>query len=254
MSVRKEIDKPNKHIKFFSLNHLGIDLKWPNYRGMAVQYLMPHQNHLVFYFWCTTMTATATTTALTTSITLATALAITLVTALATALAIAISNHRCLWSTATTTAAIAVAMAATTNVHFYCSRCWLVVVLFSAICLHHRTPSCDHQRSCCRSLLPPIVVHRRHRRGCRCRKAATTTTATPVVKLTIVHCRRQRQQQQHHQRTNGSPNVKTFTSPVDLDLLNLSTVFEVCDVGWGNLAIRKLLALKKFGPFLQSTY
>jgi hypothetical protein len=28
----------------------------------------------------------------------------------------------------------------------------------------------------------------------------------------------------------------------------------VCDVGRGNLAISKLLALKKFGPFLRSTY
>jgi hypothetical protein len=32
------------------------------------------------------------------------------------------------------------------------------------------------------------------------------------------------------------------------------TVFEVSDVGRGNLAISKLLALKKIGPFLQSTY
>jgi hypothetical protein len=48
--------------------------------------------------------------------------------------------------------------------------------------------------------------------------------------------------------------MKTFTSPVDLDLFNLSTVFEVSDVGRRNLAISKLLALKKIGPFLQSTY
>ncbi len=33
-----------------------------------------------------------------------------------------------------------------------------------------------------------------------------------------------------------------------------STVFEVSAVGRGNLAISKLLALKNFGPFLQSTY
>jgi hypothetical protein len=45
-----------------------------------------------------------------------------------------------------------------------------------------------------------------------------------------------------------------FTSPVALDLFNLSTVFEVCDVGRGNLAISKLLALKILGPFLRSTY
>jgi hypothetical protein len=35
---------------------------------------------------------------------------------------------------------------------------------------------------------------------------------------------------------------------------NLSTVFEVSDVGRGNLAISKLLALKNLGPFLLSTY
>jgi hypothetical protein len=76
------------------------------------------------------------------------------------------------------------------------------------------------------------------------------TTATPMVELTVVHCRRKRQQQHHHQHTNGSTNMKMFTSPVNLDLFNLSTVFEVCDVGRGNLAISKLVALKKFGPFL----
>jgi hypothetical protein len=75
-----------------------------------------------------------------------------------------------------------------------------------------------------------------------------------VVELTVVHCRRKRQQQHHHQRTNGSTNVKTFTSPVDLDLFNLSTVFEVSDVGRGNLAISKLLALKKIVSYLRSTY
>jgi hypothetical protein len=47
-----------------------------------------------------------------------------------------------------------------------------------------------------------------------------------VVKLAVVYCQRKRQQQQHHQRTNGSTNVKTFTSPDNLDLINLSTVFE----------------------------
>jgi hypothetical protein len=102
--------------------------------------------------------------------------------------------------------------------------------------------------------LLPIIVHRCHRRCCRCRRATTTATATTVVKLTVIHCQRKRQQQHHHQRTNGNTNMKTFTSPVNLDLFNLSTVFEVCDVGQGNLAISKLLALKYFGPFLQSTY
>jgi hypothetical protein len=49
------------------------------------------------------------------------------------------------------------------------------------------------------------------------------------------HHLRKRQQQQHHQRTNGSTNLKSFTSPDDLDLFNSSTVFEVCDDGQGNL-------------------
>jgi hypothetical protein len=71
------------------------------------------------------------------------------------------------------------------------------------------------------------------------RQAATTT---PMVERTIINCQRKRQQQHHHQHTNGSTNVKTFTSSVKLDLFNLSTVFEVCDVGQGNLAISKLLA------------
>jgi hypothetical protein len=66
-----------------------------------------------------------------------------------------------------------------------------------------------------------------------------------VIELTVINCRRKRQQQQHHQRTNGSTNLETFTSPDDLDLFNLSTVFDVCDVGQGNLAISKLLAKKK---------
>jgi hypothetical protein len=91
--------------------------------------------------------------------------------------------------------------------------------------------------------LPPIVIHHRDRRRCHCRRAATASTATTVVKLAILHCQRKRQQQQHHQCTNGSTNVKMFTSPDDLDLFNLSTVFEVCDDGRGNLAISKLLAL-----------
>jgi hypothetical protein len=68
------------------------------------------------------------------------------------------------------------------------------------------------------------------------------STPTTMVKLAVAHCQRKRQQQQHHQRTNGSTNLKTFTSPDDLDLFNLSTVFEVCDDGRGNLAISKLLA------------
>jgi hypothetical protein len=42
--------------------------------------------------------------------------------------------------------------------------------------------------------------------------------------------------------------------PVDMALFNLSTVFEVSDVGRGNLAISTLLAFKKIRPFLRSTY
>jgi hypothetical protein len=101
--------------------------------------------------------------------------------------------------------------------------------------------------------MPPIVVHRRRRHRCCCHQAATTATVITMVKLTVVHCRRKRQQQHHHQRTNGSTNMKTFTSPVDLDLINLSTVFEVSDVGRENLAISKLLALKNCVFVLQST-
>jgi hypothetical protein len=49
-------------------------------------------------------------------------------------------------------------------------------------------------------------------------------------------------QQQHHQHTSCRTIVKTFTSPDNLDLFNLSTVFEVYDVGQVNLEIIKLLA------------
>jgi hypothetical protein len=48
--------------------------------------------------------------------------------------------------------------------------------------------------------------------------------------------------------------MKMFTSPDDLDIFNLSTVFEVCDVGRKNLPMSQLFALKKAKPFLQSTY
>jgi hypothetical protein len=40
-----------------------------------------------------------------------------------------------------------------------------------------------------------------------------------------------RQQHHHHQRTKGSTNMKMFTHPDNLDLLNLSTIFDLCDVG-----------------------
>jgi hypothetical protein len=58
---------------------------------------------------------------------------------------------------------------------------------------------------------------------------ATTANATTIVELSIFHCLRKRQQQQHHQCTSGSTNVKTFTSPDDLSLFNLSTVFELVE-------------------------
>ena len=70
--------------------------------------------------------------------------------------------------------------------------------------------------------------------------AVAAVTSTTVVKLTIVYCLRKRQQHHHQQRTSSSTNEKRLTSLNDLDLFNLSTVFEVCD-GWGNLVISKLL-------------
>jgi hypothetical protein len=98
---------------------------------------------------------------------------------------------------------------------------------------------------CCQSLFLATTA------AAAAAEAATTAIATTVVKLTVVHCQRKRQYQPHHQHTNGSINVKTFTSPVNLDLFNLSTVFEVCDVGQRNLAISKLLSFFKNGPFLR---
>ncbi len=77
------------------------------------------------------------------------------------------------------------------------------------------------------------IVHRCHCRRCHCGRAANAATATTVVKFTIIHCQRKRQQQHHH-HIQWSTNVKTFPSLEDLDLFNLSTAFEVCDVGWGN--------------------
>jgi hypothetical protein len=97
---------------------------------------------------------------------------------------------------------------------------------------------------------PPLnaisIISRRHChcccRHCRWCWATTAATTTTIVKLNAVLCQRKRQQKQHQQLTYNSTNVKTFISPDDLDLLNLSTVFEVCNVGQGNFAIRKLLA------------
>jgi hypothetical protein len=49
--------------------------------------------------------------------------------------------------------------------------------------------------------------------------------------------------EQHHQRTNGSTNVKMFTSPDNLNFFYQSTLFEVCDIGRGDLVIGKLLEI-----------
>ncbi len=92
-------------------------------------------------------------------------------------------------------------------------------------CTLSRTPSCNHQRSHCRLLLPPIIVHRHPCHLCRCRLATTAATTTTIMELTVAHCQRKRQQQQHHQHANGSTNIKTFACPDDLDLFNFSTVF-----------------------------
>ncbi len=80
--------------------------------------------------------------------------------------------------------------------------------------------------------------------------SATATTTTTVVKLSIVRCLRKRQQQHHHQHTNGSTNVKTLTSPDDLDLFNLSTVFVLVE------GIQQFASCwhKKIVLFMHSTY
>jgi hypothetical protein len=77
-------------------------------------------------------------------------------------------------------------------------------------------------------------------------------TPPPLLLLpSCHHCHRHHHgQQQHlHQHTNGSTNVKRFASPDNFELLYLSTVFEVCDVVRGNLAISKMLALKILDHF-----
>jgi hypothetical protein len=57
--------------------------------------------------------------------------------------------------------------------------------------------------------------------------AATAAAATTVVELTVAHWQRKRQQHHHHQHTSCRTIVNTFTSPDNLDLFNLSTVFDV---------------------------
>ncbi len=58
---------------------------------------------------------------------------------------------------------------------FWLWHCWLVVALLSVVRFCHHMPSCDHWRSCCRPLLPPIVVHRHDHLHCRCRWATTAS-------------------------------------------------------------------------------
>jgi hypothetical protein len=96
--------------------------------------------------------------------------------------------------------------------------------------------------------MPPLLVSTVHRCCHQATTAATVTTTITVVKLTILHCQRKRQHQQHHQRTNGSTKVKTFASPDDLDLFNLSIVFEVCDVGQGNCTFFVICILMDESP------
>jgi hypothetical protein len=77
---------------------------------------------------------------------------------------------------------------------------------------------------------------------CELSSIAATATAAAAAELPLppppppwsnspLSIAKERQQQQHHQHTNGSTNIKTFASPDDLDIFNLSTVFEVCDDG-----------------------
>jgi hypothetical protein len=60
-----------------------------------------------------------------------------------------------------------------------------------------------------------------------------------MVEFTVIHCRRKSLQQHHQQRINSSTKMKMFTSPDNFDLSHLSTVFEVCDNGGGNIEISK---------------
>jgi len=57
--------------------------------------------------------------------------------------------------------------------------------------------------------------------------AAIAATTCIVHRLPVVHWQRKRQHHHHHQWTNGSTIVGMFTSPDNLVLFNLSTVFEV---------------------------
>jgi hypothetical protein len=122
-------------------------------------------------------------------------------------IAVALPSHR---PSPSITVAVVLLSSPPTTARFCWSLRWLVVALFSTICIHHRMLSCDSRRSRCRPFSPPIVVHRchcrhrRHRRSCRCRRATTTATATAttLVELTIVDLQRKRQQQHHHQHTS----------------------------------------------------
>jgi hypothetical protein len=105
-------------------------------------------------------------------------------------------------------AAVAVAIATTNTTCLCCFCCWLIVALLSTVRFCHRTQSCNHQRSHCRPLLPPVVVHCRHCHCCHCLRTVTASIATTVVKLTFVHCQRKAKAaappayQWQHQREN----------------------------------------------------
>jgi hypothetical protein len=70
-------------------------------------------------------------------------------------------------------------------------------------------------------------------------------TTTTIVKLTIVHCQKERGSiTTTSSIPAAAPRRKRLQVPV----------FEVCNVGRGNLAICKLIPLKKNSIFLRSIY
>jgi hypothetical protein len=79
---------------------------------------------------------------------------------------------------------------------------------------------------------PPLPLQLgRHRLHCHHRGQETCHRSLPKIEAKAAA---PPAYQQQHQCEN-------FTSPDDLDLFNLSTVFEVCDDGREKLAISKLL-------------
>jgi hypothetical protein len=138
----------------------------------------------------------------------------------------------------------------------------LIVALASPICLdvflrRHNSqspPPLNEIKRCHRHQMPsppppfnaisiPCCRHRR-RRHCHhhCHQTTTATTATNIVELTVVFCQRKSNSIITTSIPMTTTNVKTLTSLDNLDLSSLSTVFEVFNVGQGNLAIGKLAA------------